>query len=146
MSSQEKFSDFPKRVRGFIRTGKERINPEPLPTCGIGSHNAEFKALALELFGLQFEHNLAYRRFCEARGVRPERVREWTEIPAIPTSAFKELELSCLPVERRTRVFYSSGTTEQRPSRHFHNAESLRIYEASLWAWFEAHLASDISR
>jgi hypothetical protein len=33
-------------------------------------------------------------------------------------------------------VFHSSGTTEHRPSRHFHSAKSLAIYEASLWHWF----------
>lgn len=70
-------------------------------------------------------------------------VRSWTEIPACPTSAFKDLELSCLPVDARTTIFHSSGTTQQRPSRHFHNSESLRIYEESLLAGFSQTL--DIS-
>src|SRR5207247_6561446 len=61
------------------------------------------------------------------------------EIPAIPTSVFKELELSCLPSNERTAVFYSSGTTEQRPSRHFHNRASLALYEASLLSSFGRH-------
>jgi hypothetical protein len=65
---------------------------------------------------------------------------DWREIPAIPTSGFKDLELSCLPVTERTTVFHSSSTTEQRPSRHFHGPESLKIYEASLNAWFATHL------
>ena len=91
-----------------------------------------FGRLALDLFALQFEHNGPYRRLCEARGARPDNVTHWTAIPAVPTSAFKELELSCLPVGERTTVFHSSGTTGQRPSRHFHNAESLALYEASL--------------
>ncbi len=54
----------------------------------------------------------------------------------MPTSAFKELELTSLAPEERTAVFHSSGTTEQIPSRHFHNAESLLVYEASLWECF----------
>jgi hypothetical protein len=66
----------------------------------------------------------------------PNVVTHWSEIPAAPTAAFKELELTCLLPEQRTHVFHSSGTTEQRPSRHFHHAESLEIYEASLWTWF----------
>jgi hypothetical protein len=98
-----------------------------------------FDQLALELFALQFEHNTPYRRLCEARGVRPDTVAHWTDIPAAPTSAFKELALSCLPLAERTSVFHSSGTTAQRPSRHFHNAESLALYEASLLAWFNVH-------
>ena len=59
-----------------------------------------FDQLALELFALQFQHNAPYRRLCEARGARPGTVAHWTAIPAVPTSAFKEFELSCLPVAR----------------------------------------------
>ena len=64
-------------------------------------------------------------------------------IPAVPTAAFKELELTCLGPDERTTVFHSSGTTEQRPSRHFHNTESLMVYEVSLWSWFEAHVFAE---
>ena len=58
----------------------------------------------------------------------------------MPTSAFKELELSCIPPDKHTTVFHSSGTTEHKPSRHFHCAESLAVYEASLWHWFERNV------
>src|SRR2546421_6487223 len=95
-----------------------------------------FASLARQLFALQFKYNAPYRRFCEARGSRPGIVEHWTAIPAMPTSAFKELEISCLPIGERKAVFYSSGTTEHRPSMHFHNAESLAIYEESVRSWF----------
>ena len=36
-------------------------------------------------------------------------------------------------------MFHSSGTTEQKSSRHFHSPESLSVYEASLWVWFRHH-------
>ncbi len=101
-----------------------------------------FEPLALELFGLQFGRNEPYRRFCERRKALPATVTRWQDIPAIPAAAFKELELSCLPIAERTSVFHSSGTSEQRPSRHFHSAESLAVYEASLWRWFANHLPS----
>ena len=97
----------------------------------------DFPPLALELFGLQFSHNSAYRKICEARKLTPQTVQHWTQIPAVPTSAFKELELTSFAPGERTAVFHSSGTTEQKPSRHFHNAESLAVYEASLWARFQ---------
>ncbi|HEX7617086.1 MAG TPA: hypothetical protein VF480_00050, partial [Verrucomicrobiae bacterium] len=100
----------------------------------------DFDSLALELFALQFENNAAYRKICEARGLTPGVVEHWTQIPAVPTGAFKELELSCIPPDECTIVFHSSGTTEQKPSRHFHNAESLAVYEASLWKWFERNV------
>jgi hypothetical protein len=111
-----------------------------------GSRNSplrDFNRLALELFPLQFQHNVSYRKICEARGLTPRVVEHWTQIPAVPTSAFKELDLTCLAPVERTAVFHSSGTTEQKPSRHFHNAESLALYEASLWVWFRHHLLSD---
>src|SRR5262249_49769137 len=73
--------------------------------------NGELDELSLELFALQFRHNETYRRICEGRGVTPQAINHWKEIPAVPTSAFKELELSCLPPRRRTHVFHSSGTT-----------------------------------
>ena len=104
-----------------------------------GGVSAGFEALALQLFALQFEHNSPYRRLCEARGVRPGAVARWTDIPAAPTSAFKEFNLSCLSAEERTAVFHSSGTTGQKPSRHFHSAASLAVYEAALLKWFDAH-------
>jgi hypothetical protein len=94
----------------------------------------------LELFTLQFRHNPAYRKICEARRLTPETVEHWTQVPAVPAAAFKELELTSLAPDGRAAVFHSSGTTEQKPSRHFHSAESLAAYEASLWTWFAENL------
>ena len=99
----------------------------------------EFNELALELFELQFRYNSVYQKICKTRGLTSEVVEHWTRIPAVPTAAFKELELTCLAPSECTTVFHSSGTTEQRPSRHFHNAESLAVYETSLWKWFQFH-------
>jgi hypothetical protein len=136
MSQSSIFSDYIARLRGFIRycaTADE-------PLTSLGESEASFQQFALELFGLQFAQVAAYRRFCEGRKVTPETVRRWQEIPAMPTFGFKELELTSIPPEERVRVFHSSGTTEQRPSRHFHNAESISVYESSLIPAFKAHL------
>ena len=137
MSSTSELSGFAARVRDSILVSEwgARISFGSTPRA----FEADFEELALQLFALQFKHNGPYRRLCEARGVRPETVAHWTEIPAAPTSAFKEFDLSCLPLEERTTVFHSSGTTGQKPSRHYHNAESLAVYEASALAWFYAN-------
>ena len=127
----KELSNFAACLRGSIASRQSAVG------------NPRFDELALELFALQFEHNLAYGKICEARGLTPGMVEHWTQIPAVPTSAFKELELSCIPLEERTSVFHSSGTTEQKPSRHFHNAESLAVYESSLWTWFKRNLFSN---
>lgn len=105
----------------------------------------EFSGMAVMLFTLQYKHNAPYRRLCEARGIQPSHVTHWTQIPTVPTAAFKELELTSLHPEERTQVFHSSGTTEQRPSRHFHSADSLGLYEASLWPWLRENCGLPIA-
>jgi hypothetical protein len=143
------FTIFTARLREFIHSfsagdDDKRLNspttdkPESPRVVSCGFNN-----LALELFGLQFAANAAFRKICEARGANPKSIEHWSQIPAVPTSVFKELELTCLSPSQRAVVFHSSGTTEQRPSRHFHSAESLAIYEESLWPWFAAHAISN---
>jgi hypothetical protein len=112
------------------------------PPC-VGSYENDFNRLALELFALQFKSNAAYRKICEARGLTPNALEHWTQIPAVPTAAFKELDLTCLAPGERTAVFHSSGTTEQKPSRHYHSPESLKLYEATLIAWFLENVPPD---
>jgi hypothetical protein len=110
----------------------------------VGSYESNFNSLALELFALQFQNNAAYRKISEARDRTPGTIEHWTQITAVPTAAFKELELTCLAPPERAVVFHSSGTTEQKPSRHFHHAGSLKVYEASLWPWFAQNVLPDL--
>lgn len=139
MSSTSELSSFAARLR-------RRIGASPKDPERAWAERPSFEQLALDLFALQFELNTPYRRFCETRGARPGSVAHWTAIPAVPTSAFKEWALSCLPVAERTEVFHSSGTTGRRSSRHFHGAESLAVYEASLLAWFNAHFQWPVAK
>lgn len=97
----------------------------------------EFNALALAVFRSQFHHNAAYRAFCAGRSVSPDSVGDWQKVPAVPPRAFKGLELTSLAAAEREFVFWSSGTTGESRSRHFHSRESVALYETSLWAWFE---------
>lgn len=127
----QELSSFAARLRGRIQQHNFLAGTQEL--------DVQFDSLALELFALQFKHNPAYRKICEARKLTLPAVKHWTQIPAVPTAAFKELELTSLAPDERPTIFHSSGTTEQKPSRHFHNAESLAIYEASLWKWFQLH-------
>jgi hypothetical protein len=98
-----------------------------------------FNALALRLFGYQFEWNQPYRRFCQGKGVNGESITDWRAIPAAPAAAFKRFALTCAPEsdctpERGGRFFHSSGTTGSETSRHFMDAVSLSLYRCSLKA------------
>jgi len=151
MCSTITLSSFAARLREFIQASVRdcfepasrgaRLTRRP-DACS--AREGAFHQLAAELFTFQFERNQPYRQFCQSRHSSPATVSDWTRIPAVPVSAFKEVDLSCLPEEARTSVFYSSGTTGQPVSRHFHNDESLAIYEASVLAGFGAHLMPDV--
>jgi len=111
-----------------------------VPNPSDQTPEAAFSSMALELFRLQYEANACYRKICELRGCAPDRIHDWREIPAIPASAFKELEVTALQRADRVAVFRSSGTTAANRGRHYHSQESLAVYEASLLAWFRAQV------
>lgn len=104
---------------------------------------AQFDALARELFAVQYVLNQPFQSLCRSRAVSPDTLRNWTEIPAVPTAAFKELEVTCLPEFARSVVFYSSGTTGASRGRHFHSLESLAVYRQSALPWFKAHVLGE---
>ena len=91
---------------------------------------ARFDAMACELFAFQFEHCLPYARFSEARGVTPGKLSHWSEIPAVPSTAFKEARLHSFDPASTAKVFHTSGTTSARPGALY--LDTLELYEASL--------------
>jgi hypothetical protein len=103
----------------------------------------DFNALARKVFAYQFQHNLPYQRFCLARGQTPETVTRWRDIPAVPTVAFKELDLTCAPPEK---IFLTSGTTRGRDKRGRHLVPDLQLYHASALTHFAACLLPDNRR
>lgn len=99
--------------------------------------DVEFDRLARTLFHAQFETNPVYRSWCRQRGLVPGKEASWADIPALSTTAFKELEVTSVPATERTHWFSSSGTTAQIPSRHFHHPASLALYETAARAGLE---------
>jgi hypothetical protein len=139
MTPDSPFSAYIAQVREWMQGNSRREAGAP-QRAAIPGVEEEFDELARSLFALQFLHNAPYREFCESRKVAPDSIRHWSAIPTVPTAAFKELELTSIPAGKRARVFHSSGSTGRKPSRHFHDAESLSLYEASLIPWFRTHL------
>lgn len=100
-----------------------------------GATDEAFNQQALALFSYQFQHNLAFQRFCRQRGQTPRTVKGWQGIPAVPISAFKALSLSCQPPSSTDRVFMTSGTT-QGDIKGKHHHPTLAVYDASMRANF----------
>lgn len=105
-----------------------------------------FDRLGRAVFAHQFACNEPYRRFCERRGATPERVADWTAIPAVPTDAFKAAALVCGDPERAAAVFRTSGTTAGAERRGTHYVPDLALYDAALRRSFAEHLLPDRAR
>ncbi len=70
-------------------------------------------------------------------------VESLADLPALPVTAFKQLELTTVPPADRVATFHSSGTTGHQPSRHIHSPETLWIYQLAAEAWFKRRVLGD---
>jgi hypothetical protein len=103
--------------------------------------NAVFADLAQRLFEYQFENNTIYRGLCEQQEVSPSRVAQWQYFPAITTSAFKDVPLTCFPPLDAIAVFHTSGTTQTRPGKHYF--WRLDFYRTAMLRSFAAYCLAD---
>ena len=73
-------------------------------------NGGDFETTALDLYAWQRSNNAEYDRFCGQVSVS-----HWTEIPAVPSTLFRDLHLTCFPASEATTTFHTSGTTSGRP-------------------------------
>jgi hypothetical protein len=105
--------------------------------------DAGFDILARRVFAFQFERNPAYAAYCRRRALTPANVDHWSRIPAVPTSAFKEVRLVSGDPTAAQAVFRTSGTTRGPERRGEHHVLDLTVYEASLLPTFAAYVLPD---
>lgn len=80
---------------------------------GMGNNDeARFTELARREFELQYHTVDAYREFCDRKGVSPESVEQWEQIPAVPSLAFKKFIVASFPVAVAEHAYFTSGTTD----------------------------------
>lgn len=126
------FDDIAQQVLDLIAS-----DPDPVPAL---DEDAGFADLALAVFAFQYAANAPYRAFCDRRGRTPSSVRRWQDIPALPTTAFKTVDLACgLP----EKVFRTSGTTQGGDRRGRHLVPRLAIYRAGALAHFRRMVLPD---
>ena len=116
---------------------------ETLAAAIDGFATPEFEGWALRIFAHQFERNRPYRAFCERRGIMPSTVARWQDVPAVPTAAFRHVELACGPAEA---VFRTSGTTTGGEARGRHFVSCLALYRASALRSFARFVLPDGAR
>src|SRR5436309_15760783 len=79
--------------------------------------DAAFGRVALQAFEEQYAANAAVRAYADRVGQAPGQVKDWREIPALPTDAFKQAVVAVYPPEAAVRVFTTSGTSRGPESR-----------------------------
>lgn len=114
------------------------------PDTPLADHR--FDALARGTFAFQFEHNLPYAAYCRRRGITPETVSDWSDVPPVPTAAFKEVTLVAGDPAQAEAIFQTSGTTRGPERRGRHYVLDLDLYHRALLPNFQAHLLPDRAR
>jgi len=109
---------------------------------GAGCDEAAFDAHARALFAHQIERNAPYARFAASCGYSAShRPSTWREIPAVPSSAFKDATLATFDVTYSELEFHTSGTTGERAGKHY--VERAALYDAALAAGFDRFVLPD---
>ncbi|WKA60983.1 acyl-protein synthetase [Pectobacterium aroidearum] len=84
------------------------------------AHTDKQSLMLQRLVGLtrhHYTHCESYRRILDAQGISVESIRSVSEIPFLPVSLFKELDLLSIPAEQIVKTMTSSGTTGQAVSK-----------------------------
>lgn len=102
-----------------------------------------FNEFALALFRYQHVYNLAYRKLCDKRGVSPDTIATWQDIPAVMTTSFKHATFFCGNADEADHVFHTSGTTLRQPGKHY--LRSLEHYRASALRSFAHACLPDVN-
>lgn len=100
----------------------------------FNSSALEFDSLALEIFAFQYQNNKTYQEFCNHLGVTVDKVKKIDQIPFLPIEFFKTRKVVASQ-EKEVIIFTSSGTTQNKTSKHF--VTDLSLYEASYLTAFE---------
>ncbi len=104
---------------------------------------AAFNAPALRVFEFQYEANRIYRGFCGRRGATPGAVTRWEDVPAVPTTAFKFVDLVCGEPSAAEATYLTSGTTAGLQARGRHHVPLVALYRASALPNLRAHLVPE---
>ncbi len=111
--------------------------------AGVDGDRQAFEPLALAMFRYQYQANQPYRQFCDARGVSPEQVQRWQQIPAFPTDAFKNELVTSFPQEQAVMAQLTSGTTANKRGQIFRDQLGRELIFAANRVMTAAYLFPD---
>lgn len=106
------------RSRAFVRAFERGESPPE-----------SFDALAVDLARFQASRVPGLRRLARSRGRDLASVSRASEVPGVPTDAFKHTRLASFPEEATVQVFRTSGTTLGSEARGLHAFRELGTYD-----------------
>jgi hypothetical protein len=121
------------RARGFV-AAFERGEAPPEP----------FDRLACDLGRYQAEHVPGYGRLLRARGIDPQAFERASDLPPVPTDAFKLTRVAAFDEAETKVVFRTSGTTIG--ARGSHAMREVSTYDVGAVAFGRRWLARDLER
>lgn len=95
---------------------------------------ADFEEKCLLVFRKQAEENPVYKEWISLLGVKPEKITQTDQIPFLPIEFYRSHRVSCFNSDEDI-VFTSSGTSNEKTSRHY--VHDLSLYEASFLNGFK---------
>jgi len=116
---------FEARVRRFIQQVTEGHTPEP------------FERLALDIAAWQRSHNQV------VSALSPREVSQWQQIPAVPVSLYRWLNVSSMDPDVDCVCFETSGTTGNRSGKH--RLKNTRLYDFNAMEWAKRHITGKFS-
>lgn len=102
-----------------------------IESLGDDPNGTQFNRLALKLFEFQYTYNEPYQKFCDRRSMVPGTVRDWKQIPAIPTIAFKEAEIRSFPATEQVHFLQTSGTSQAKQGKILFNHLGVKYWKLS---------------
>ncbi|MDP9016721.1 MAG: hypothetical protein M3N19_00175 [Candidatus Eremiobacteraeota bacterium] len=109
---------------------------------GTALDDAAFNHLALRIFAYQLRYNGPYAQYCASLGITTHSLpARWEAIPAVPTTAFKDVPLTTFDPSLAFLAFETSGTTLGRGGTHY--MEKPLLYDAALLAGFDRFMLAD---
>lgn len=115
---------------------------------GITGFDEEvFNFFALKQFEIQYSSIEYLRNYSILRGITPDTVKSWEQIPAVPASVFKEHVIATFPVQQTEVAIMTSGTSNPNmPGKIYRDKRGIEIIYLANAVMTKNYLFPDVER
>lgn len=137
-------------LQAVARTMTSELDDDLRSWIAVGSKSSwdqeRFDAIARRVHAHQYASIAVARAAWDSLGARPERIRDWREIPPLPNAIFKAARVASFDASEDVRLFRSSGTTSNTRGVHRFSRDTLELYRRSSIDTFRTFVLPDGAR